>query len=171
MRSAALHVLIASGLVAAIAAQSTPPREWIEPETGHRVVRLSDEPGTASLYFHQNPYTATGDKMVVSTPQGLSAIDLATRSITPLVKGRVSHLVVGRKSRLAFYIQDGAVLATHVDTGTTRRILDHPRLRTGSGFGISADETLLAGSFVLEDAAVTAPASTARHPTRRGSRE
>ena len=55
-----------------------PPREWIEPATGHRVVRLSDEPGTASLYFHQNPYTATGDKMVVSTPQGLATIDLAT---------------------------------------------------------------------------------------------
>src|SRR5262245_5215170 len=44
------------------------PREWVE-STGHRVVRLSDEAGTASLYFHQNPYTAKGDKMVVSTPK------------------------------------------------------------------------------------------------------
>ena len=58
-------------LVIALAGTMTPrqdvPREWIE-ATGHRVVRLSDEPGTASLYFHQNPYTAKGDKMVVSTP-------------------------------------------------------------------------------------------------------
>jgi len=29
------------------------PHEWIDPDTGHRVVRLSDEPGSASLYFHE----------------------------------------------------------------------------------------------------------------------
>jgi oligogalacturonide lyase len=158
-RLVALLPVITSGLLGSIPAQ-TPPREWIEPATGHRVLRLSDEPGTASLYFHQNPYTATGDKMVVSTPQGLSTIDLATRSIKPLVKGRVSHLVVGRKSRMAFYIQNDAVYATNVDTGETRQITEHPRLRTGSGFGISADETLLAGSFVVEGTAPTTPASS-----------
>jgi oligogalacturonide lyase len=134
-----------------------PPREWIETATGHRVVRLSDEPGTASLYFHQNPYTATGDKMVVSTPGGLATITLATRTIAPLVEGRVSHLVVGRKTRQAFYIKNDAVYATDVDTRATRKILEHPRLRTGSGFGLSADETLLAGSFVVGDASGTQP--------------
>jgi oligogalacturonide lyase len=152
--------LCACGLIATIGAQS-PPREWVEPATGHRVVRLSDEPGTASLYFHQNPYTARGDKMVVSTPQGLSTIELATGTIKPLVKGRVSHLVVGRKTRQAFYIQNGAVYATNVDTGESRKIIDHQRLRTGSGFGISSDEMHLAGSFVLEGTAPTAPASVA----------
>jgi oligogalacturonide lyase len=150
--------LAASGLFVTITAQA-PPREWLE-ATGHRVVRLSDEPGTASLYFHQNPYTATGDKMVVSTPVGLATIELATRVIKPLVKGRVSHLVVGRKSRTAFYIQNDAVYATNVDTGDTRKIVAHHRLRTGSGFGISADEGTLAGSFVVEEATVTPPAST-----------
>src|SRR5262249_2575366 len=34
-----------------------PPREWIDPSTGHRVIRLSTEPGSSSLYFHQNAYT------------------------------------------------------------------------------------------------------------------
>jgi len=159
-RFAAVIAVCTSGLLTTIGAQA-PPREWIEPTTGHRVVRLSDEPGTASLYFHQNPYTATGDKMVVSTPQGLATIELATRVIKPLVNGRVSHLVVGRKSRFAFYIQNDAVYATNVDTGDARTIIEHPRLRTGSGFGLSADESTLAGSFVLEDAPVTAPASTA----------
>ena len=52
-----------------------PPLEWIEPETGHRVVRLSREPGTASLYFHQNPYTANGDKLVVTMRAGLAVIN------------------------------------------------------------------------------------------------
>jgi hypothetical protein len=53
-----------------------PPKEWVDPATGHRVVRLSDESGTASLYFHQNPYTASGDKMVVTTREGLATIHL-----------------------------------------------------------------------------------------------
>ena len=147
--------LIAVGAVG-FSAQD-PPREWVEPSTGHRVIRLSDEPGTASLYFHQNPYTASGDKMVVSTPRGLATITLATRTIAPLVEGRVSHLVVGRTTRQAFYIQNDTVFATNVDTGATRTIVRHDRLRTGSGFGISADETMLAGSFVTGDAAGTQP--------------
>jgi hypothetical protein len=73
------------GLVGLFSFQQEPPREWIE-ATGHRVVRLSDAPGTASPYFHQNPYTATGDKMVVSTREGLATIELATRTIMPLVE-------------------------------------------------------------------------------------
>jgi oligogalacturonide lyase len=147
------------------AASQDAPRDWIESATGHRVIRLSDQPGTASLYFHQNPYTATGDKMVVSTPQGLSTIELATRTIKPLVQGRVSHLVVGRKTRQAFYIQNNVVYAANLDTGEARKIVEHQRLRTGSGFGVNADETILAGSFVVEDApAVTPPASTGPPP-------
>jgi oligogalacturonide lyase len=141
-----------------------PPREWIEPATGHRVIRLSDEPGTASLYFHQNPYTANGDKMVVSTPDGLATITLASRTIAPLVRGRVSHLVVGRKTRQAFYIQNNVVFATNVDTGATRKILEHPRIRTGSGFGLSADETTLAGSFITGDATGTQPPGSTGPP-------
>ena len=39
-----------------------PPAEWIDPDTGHRVVRLSTEPGSASLYFNQNAYTPDGKK-------------------------------------------------------------------------------------------------------------
>src|SRR4029453_14715758 len=57
------------GLVGLLGMRQDPPRKWIE-ATGHRVVRLSDDPGTASLYFHQNPYTATGDKIVVPTRGG-----------------------------------------------------------------------------------------------------
>src|SRR5262245_49232687 len=34
--------------------QASPPAEWVDAATGHRVVRLSTEPGTRSLYFHQN---------------------------------------------------------------------------------------------------------------------
>jgi oligogalacturonide lyase len=156
LRYAVAGIVIFSSLAAA----DDPPREWIE-TTGHRVVRLSDQPGTASLYFHQNPYTATGDTMVVSTPRGLATIALATREIKPLVEGRISSLVVGRKTRTAYYMKSGAVYATNVDTGATRKILEDGRIRGGSGFGLSADETLLAGSFVKGDATTPPPRSTA----------
>lgn len=58
-----------------------PPSEWIEPATGHRVVRLSTEPGTSSFYFHQNGFTATGDKLVLSTRRGLAVLDWKSREI------------------------------------------------------------------------------------------
>ena len=36
-----------------------PPHTWIDPDTGHRIVRLTDEPGSASLYFNQNTHQAS----------------------------------------------------------------------------------------------------------------
>jgi oligogalacturonide lyase len=131
----------------ALAAEE-PPLEWIDPSTHHRVIRFSREPGSSSLYFHQNAYTASGDKMVFSTRDGLSTVDLKTRRIEPLLKGRVSHVVVGPKTRQVFYIQGGTVYATHLDTRATRAIVTRPELRSGSGLTVNADETMLAGSFV-----------------------
>ena len=147
-------VFLAAGGASIAEESADPPTEWIEPATGHRVVRLSREPGTASLYFHQNPYTAAGDKMVVTTPRGLATIDLRTREIRPLVEGPASHIIVGRSSRQVYYVQDGAVFATQLDSGSTRKIVDLPQeLHRSSGFALNADETLLAGSFVEASAA------------------
>jgi len=63
----------------------------IDPDTGHRVIRLSREDGTASLYFHQNAYSADGKKLVVTNPHGIATIDLATRAIDQVVEGRCEH--------------------------------------------------------------------------------
>jgi oligogalacturonide lyase len=144
--SAALLCAFAVFKIAAFG--ETPPKEWMDPATGHRVVRLSDESGTASLYFHQNPYTASGDKMVVTTRAGLATIDLRTRKIEPLVTGRMSQVVVGKKTRQVFYMKDGTVYATHLDTHTTRAIVQRRELSSGSGLAINANETMLAGSLV-----------------------
>lgn len=153
------------------AAAEEPPREWIESATGHRVIRLSTEPGTSSFYFHQNGFTATGDKLVVSTRRGLAAIDWKTRQTTPLVEGRAAQAVVGKKTRQVFYILDGAIQATHVDTSKTRVVAKlPPEIRGGSGLAINADETLLGGSFV-ERTERPAPAKEERPPARAGGLE
>jgi oligogalacturonide lyase len=161
--SAALLCAFAVFKIAAFG--ETPPKEWVDLATGHRVVRLSDESGTASLYFHQNPYTASGDKMVVTTREGLATIDLRTRKIEPLVTGRVSQVVVGKKTRQVFYMKDGTVYATHLDTHTTRAIVQRRELSSGSGLAINADETMLAGSLV--EASNTSQAS--QPPLPRGA--
>jgi beta-galactosidase len=139
------------------AVPAAPPREWTDPATGYHIVRLSEEPGSTSLYFHQRAYTATGDKMVIAVPDGLATIDLQTRAVERIVSGRVSNVVVGQKSRQVFYLKENAVYATHLDTRATRLIVQNPLLRSGSGLAANATETLLAGSLV-EEGAPPAPA-------------
>ena len=126
-----------------------PPREWIDPDTGHKIVRLSDEPGSSSFYFHQNGYTASGDKLVFSTRSGLSTYDFKIKKIEQIVEGRAGNVIVGRKTREAFYLKGDTVYETNVDTKETRAIVKDARLRSGSGFAVNADETLLGGSMVV----------------------
>lgn len=160
-----IGVLAVLACASALAAQE-PPTDWVDQATGHRVIQLSKEPGSASFYFHQNGYTANGDKLVFSTPEGLATIDLNTRKIEALVAGRVSHVVVGRKSRQVFYVKDDAVYETNLDTRETRFIVKKPELRSGSGLTVNADERLLAGSYVEKSQDGPPPDSASPAPQR-----
>jgi len=126
-------------------AQTEPPKTWIDPDTGHRIVRLTNEPGSASLYFNQNGYTADGKSMVYTTPEGISVLNLATHAAKQVVKGRVRIIVTGRKTQSVYYLKGGAVFSTDVDTGATREIAKLPE--RGSIATVNADETLLAGTY------------------------
>jgi oligogalacturonide lyase len=146
--SARTPVLLACLPILAIAADP-PPRTWIDPDTGHRIVRLTDEPGSASLYFNQNGYTADGKEMVYTTPEGISALNLSTREAHSVVKGRVRVIVTGHKTQNVYYVKDGAVCSTNVDSGVTRQIGKLPP--RGSVVTVNADETLLAGTYIVGD--------------------
>jgi oligogalacturonide lyase len=126
-----------------------PPTTWIDPDTGHRVVRLTREPGSASLYFNQNGYTADHKKMVYTTPEGISVLDLATHAAKSVVQGRVRIIVTGHKTQNVYYTKDQAVYATDVDTLATRLIAKLPP--RGSIATVNADETLLAGTYIEGD--------------------
>src|SRR2546426_11376559 len=121
------------------------PREWIDTDTGHRVIRLSDEPGSASLYFHQNAYTPDGEKLIITTPTGLSTINLKTRAIEKVVQGRVNVIIAGRKTGQVYYVKDRTVYATDLNTKATREIAKLPPGASVST--VNADETLLAGTI------------------------
>jgi oligogalacturonide lyase len=137
------------------------PREWIDAKTGHRVVRISTAPGMSSLYFHQQSFTPQGDRMVITTAQGIATVDLKTWKIAPIVTGKnLQLLFAGRRTRTVYYSVRGAavtngagkdgdtasieVWAADIDSGKTRRIAAVP---SGSIDTINADETLLAGQF------------------------
>src|SRR5438046_706371 len=142
-------LLIFSLSMLAVAQTKELPREWVDPDTGHRIVRLSEEPGSSSFYFHQYAYTARGDKLIFSTRHGLSTYDFTTKKIDQIVEGRTGGVIVGRKSRKVFYEKGDSILETDVDTKATREIVKNAKLRSGSGLAINADETLLGGSMVV----------------------
>jgi oligogalacturonide lyase len=121
------------------------PREWTDPDTGHRVVRLSEEAGSQSLYFHQNGYTPDGTRLAITTPTGLSAINLKTRVVKKIVEGRVNLIMVGRRSGRAYYVRGGVVFAVGLDEKASREVCKVPP--AGSIVTVNADETLLAGTI------------------------
>lgn len=143
-------------LVSAAAAAAEPPREWVDPDTGHRVVRLSTEPGSRSLYFHQNAYTPDGKRVVVSSATTISIIDLETRKQTPLVKGEhLAPLFVGPKTGRVYYANDdvkrgGPYDVFWVDSkgGKPTKIA---HVKSGRIESINADETLLLGTWAERD--------------------
>ncbi len=144
-----------------------PPREWIDKDTGHRVVRLSDEPGSSSLYFNFNGYTPQGDKLVISTPKGLSTVDLATRKLAPLVEENGKFLFVGRKTRSAYFIvtegETRVVKAVDIDSRKVRIVATFDR---GDIQTINADETLLGGVVVSDPKIETRPDGVLKRDNR-----
>ncbi|ARK13599.2 oligogalacturonate lyase family protein [Fibrella sp. ES10-3-2-2] len=137
--------------------QKPMPTEWIDKDTGHKVVRLSRQEGAnESFYFHNNPFvkqrTNEGDKMVFynTTPKGrqLNALNLKTLQTEPLSSpvGRASGELVAPKGREVFYQRQDSVFATHIDTKKTRLIFVFPADFKATISTLNADETMLAGS-------------------------
>jgi len=136
------------------------PREWIEPKTGHRVVRLTGEEGGGKLYFYKDMFTPQGDKLVISTPGGIALIDMASRAVTPLVRDeRADLMFMGKKTRTVYYsVSDRGVgqpsdrprtiFAIDIDSGKTRRVA---RVEQGQIDALNCDETIFVGVVAYGD--------------------
>jgi oligogalacturonide lyase len=134
-----------------------PPKSWIDPDTGHRVIRLTDEPGSDSFYFNFNAYTPDGKEMIYTTTNGgIGVLNLDTLQTRPLASDVVRAIVVGHKTPTVYYTKSTAdpyfltLWAANIDTGENRKVADLPR--RGSVVTINADETLGAGSYIEGDA-------------------
>ncbi|OAG75530.1 Oligogalacturonate lyase [Acetobacter malorum] len=141
--------------------EKSPPKSWIDPDTGHRIIRVTDEPGSASLYFNIHAYTPDGKQMIYTmADRGIGVINLSTFTAKPLVKGPVGGgpgaVVVGHKTPTVYYFKGlkedshyASLWSADIQTGEQRKIADLPR-RAGI-FSINADETLGVGSYIVGD--------------------
>src|SRR3954454_8149961 len=127
------------------------PSDWVDPATGHRVIRLSGDEGGSSLYFHQNTYTPKGDKLIFNTRAGIVAVDLTKLGegpVTPeVVVPGAQAIAAAWRTPGVYYRKDGVLYATDVETKATRRLAD-----TRASV-VNADETLVVGIERDPDAA------------------
>jgi oligogalacturonide lyase len=125
----------------AVAPQTQLPIDWIDADTGHRVVRLTGEAGGSTLYFHDNAFSPPGDKLIFNTPGGIALYDVSrigTASARPEIVvpgGRGGYFA--RRTREIYYSAGGSRTISAIDIDTKRtRDLTYAR-----GL-INADETL-----------------------------
>src|SRR5687768_17521870 len=104
------------------------PKAWVDPDTGHRIVRLTNDAGGSTLYFHDNAFSPEGDKVMFNTPAGIAVVDVAKIGSAALDPEIVGPAVRGgyfaRRTREIYYGRPGgAVTALHVDTKRTREVM------------------------------------------------
>ncbi|MEO7411862.1 MAG: oligogalacturonate lyase family protein [Opitutaceae bacterium] len=128
-----------------------PPSDWIDPATGHRVIRLSPDTGGSSLYFHQHAYTPEGDKLVIRGAGGIAAVDISGLGKTPpkfeMILPNAAPIATAWRTREAYYVdrQRGAMMAVHLDTKATREVVKLPPQARNGAYALNADESLLVG--------------------------
>ncbi|WP_027863922.1 oligogalacturonate lyase family protein [Massilia alkalitolerans] len=130
------------------------PKEWTDPKTGRRIVRISEESGSGVLYFYRHAYTPEGDVMVIKSPSGIMGVRLKDWKPTLLVPGRENDLLfMMRTTREAVYSvtdpgqgeaadRPKTIYAVNVDTKKVRQLA---RIAAGGVTASNADDSLLLG--------------------------
>jgi oligogalacturonide lyase len=149
------------------------PSDWVDPVTGHRVIRLSTEPRSQTLYFHDNAYSPEGDKYVFSSASGIWLIDLTTLGKAPpapeLIVPNAGGAYMARRTREVYFTRGGArgggggpggseVFAYNYDTKQTRKV-EYARRTL-----INADETYTVTAVNAVDSSGRTPKPAAREP-------
>ena len=159
-----------------------PPTSWVDKDTGHRVIRLTQEPGSSGLYFNVNAYSPDGKLMIYVAPDGLHVLELATLKTRLLVpnppenpathgttdnyRNGLHAIVVGRKTNSIFFTKpDPATHSTslykaNMYTGEVKELVTLPP--RASIATINADETLGVGTYDETEAGVAQEYGRAR---------
>jgi oligogalacturonide lyase len=109
-------------------------------------VRLTDAPGSSTLYFHDNAFSPEGDKLLFNTPNGIAVVDVAkigSPDLKPdiVAQGRGGYFA--RRRREIYFTSSSsgsgttAISAVNVDTRTVRDVAHAHAL-------INSDESLSA---------------------------
>ena len=148
-RQSFLLVLAWCAAVLRASAAAEPPRDWIDADTGHRILRLSPEPDSVSLYFHQNSFTPEGDKFIFDAPAGIAAVNLQSLGQGPpqvdIVVSNLSPLATARKTRDVYFYRNDTLCAANIDTHAVREIIK------GRFAAINCDETFVVRTINADD--------------------
>ena len=166
----ALQIATLFSLGATLLHAEEPPTTWIDKDTGHRIIRLTSEPGSSGFYFNVNAFSPDSKLMAYNGPDGIHVLDLATRKTRLLVpnppatssgggptgRSGVHTIVVGHRTNSIFFSRldpaTGASTLYKADmyTGKIDKLTDlPPRVSVAS---INADETLGAGTYTETEA-------------------
>ncbi|HVS53330.1 MAG TPA: oligogalacturonate lyase family protein [Opitutaceae bacterium] len=130
---------------------AAPASDWIDPKTGHRIIRLSPDSGGSSLYFHQHSYTPEGDKVVIRGAGGIATVDLSTLGKSPpkfeMILEGAAPIATAWRTREAYYVDraTNAMMAVNLDTKATRTVVALPPQARNGAYALNCDETLLVG--------------------------
>lgn len=160
--------LALAALLPAMAWAQELPKTWVDKDTGHRVYRLTDEPGSQSLYFNVNAYSPDGKLMVYTAPDGIHVYDFAARKTRLLVangkppagdndpRARFEYAVrlvqAGRKTPSVFFTKfdpethSNGLYKADMYSGEVTKVVGSLQ-RGESVITINADETLAAGTM------------------------
>lgn len=154
---------------------TTMPQVWIDKDTKHKVVRLSNIPGNSlSFYFHNNPFI--GNKMVfynnskakgaaesekLRTEQPVTniydkqvwTIDLQSQQTDRVTNEKfpMNGEIVAPKSGNVYYQVKDSVFVTNAFTKQRRLVFVFPADYKGGIATVNADETLLAGAKASDE--------------------
>ena len=146
------------------------PNEWIDPSTGHKIIKLTRREGNnMSFYFHNNPFvgskmifygtdylnTANNDSVkqetgnIPASNKQLYSVDLKTLKVEQLTyqSNSMNGEIVAEKNKLVYYQVKDSVFSTHIETKQTKLVYIFPADFKASITTINADETLLAGAW------------------------
>lgn len=138
------------------------PNEWIDKETGHKIIKLIRKEGNfASFYFHNNPFilgkNSEGDRMVFygndrykgdGNGNLLYTVNLKDFSVKQLTFGKqrkMGEILAAKQHKVYFQSRD-TVYAVNADNQKTEVVYVFPADFKGNITTINADETLLAGA-------------------------
>jgi oligogalacturonide lyase len=132
-----------------------PPASWVDKDTGHRVIRLTQEAGSSGLYFNVNAYSPDGKLMIYVAPDGLHVLELATLKTRLLVPNSpefaLHAVVVGRKTNSIFFTRADSVkhssslCKADMYSGEVKELVTLPP--RASLATVNADETLGVGTY------------------------
>ena len=171
-----LGTLISVPILAQTPAAQVPPKSWVDKDTGHRIYRLTDEPGSSGFYFNNNAYTPDLKTMIYTAPDGIHGMDMATHKTRLIVpnppttdsssaangpyRNGIHAIIAGRKTNSIFYTQtdpitrQSSIYKADVYTNQITKLATLPPGAPGVAT-INADETLAAGT--MNDGPAVAP--------------